>query len=122
MVSTLLNVGSLETMPGDIGEDASLNSVIYGLVFEEIKTAARRQFSLKFWKIKLVVHGLALTLLLALNQPCHFIPGEAYVDASTSFLDRPCDNRLSKMCAERIMAHCHRMIPLLNLGLLTSKK
>jgi hypothetical protein len=54
-------------MPRDIGEDASAESVAYGLVSEEIKTAIHRQLSLKFWKIKLAVQRFALNVFITLN-------------------------------------------------------
>jgi hypothetical protein len=65
---------------------------------------------------------VTVPVFVALNQLAHFTLGEAYVDAP-SFLDRPCNNtQLSKMCAERRIANCDRIMLILNEGLLMTKE
>ena len=69
------------------------------------------QLSVK-WDVLLVYSvGLALIVLIVLNELGQFTPGQEHADAQIGFLDRPSDKGLLKICTERRIGNWSRGIP-----------
>lgn len=75
------------------------------ITFDDTTSALKRQFSLRFWPIKLVIHVVAwcVTILLLFSL---FPQAQDNADTVVGILDRPCDIRLRKMCSNPVIWNC----------------
>ena len=73
-----------------------------------LKQWFNRQFSLRFWPVKLAIHLAAwaiLSLMFFIGFP------RAYTDVNTVRLNGPCETRLDQLCANNIISNCSGEIP-----------
>jgi hypothetical protein len=88
----------------EIGRRRFWEGILAQVSVEDTRNAVKRQFSFRFWPIKLALHAVAwaLSILLVL---VHY-PMDSRADTIVGFFDRECENRLYQSCAVHNISNC----------------